>query len=130
VRAISAIFENVEPSEYWNTHYLFGIESVEKTKRIGISSIHQIIINAVVPMLCCYAAYKNNQELHDKAIAMLEELPPENNYIIRKWTALGCRVKSAADSQSLLHLYKHYCEEKKCLRCSIGYKLLTSSSNL
>jgi hypothetical protein len=130
VKAVSAIFENIEPSEYWKTHYLFGIESVEKTKRIGRSSIHQILINAVVPMLCCYAAYKNNQELHDKAIAMLDELPPENNYIIRKWTALGLKVKSAADSQSLLHLYKHYCEEKKCLRCSIGYKLLTSSSNL
>ncbi|MEA4935997.1 MAG: DUF2851 family protein [Paludibacter sp.] len=121
------LLTTIEPSTYWKTHYFFGVKSKERTKKIGIKSIHQLLINAVIPMLCCYANYKNNQEQKEKAISFLEQLPPEDNYIIRKWNELGLKINTAADSQSFIHLYKHYCEEKKCLRCSIAYKLLRSS---
>lgn len=124
------LFSSAHASFYWRTHYRFGVESVEKEKNIGMSSVYQIIINAVVPMVCCYAEYKNDQEQKEKAISLLEELPPENNYITRKWNELGISINTAADSQSFIHLYKYYCEEKKCLRCRMGYKLLTSASNI
>jgi len=35
------------------------------------------------------------------------------------------KVENAFDSQALLQLKKQYCDEKKCLRCRIGHKVLT-----
>ena len=35
------------------------------------------------------------------------------------------KVDSAFDSQALIQLKKNYCDEKKCLCCSIGHKVLT-----
>lgn len=128
--SLIGLFSAVEPSSYWKSHYLFGVESKEKTKELGINSIYQLLINAVIPMIYCCADYKNNQERKETAISLLENLPPENNYITRKWNELGLKINTAADSQSFIHLYKHYCEEKKCLRCNIGYKLLTTTSNI
>ena len=122
------LFSAVEPSSYWKSHYLFGVESKVKAKELGINSICQLLINAVIPMKYCCANYKNNQEQKEMAICLLEKLPSENNYITRKWNELGLKINTAADSQSFIHLYKQYCEEKKCLRCNIGYKLLTTSN--
>lgn len=122
------LFSAVEPSSYWKSHYLFGVESKVKAKELGINSIYQLLINAVIPMIYCCANYKNNQEQKEMAICLLEKLPSENNYITRKWNELGLKINTAADSQSFIHLYKQYCEEKKCLRCNIGYKLLTTSN--
>jgi hypothetical protein len=124
------MFAKVEPSIYWKSQYICGVESVEKNKKLGINAIHQLIINAVIPMICCYANDKNNQQMKENAIFLLENLPPENNYIIRRWKELGLIINTAADSQSFIHLYKRYCEDKKCLRCSIAYKLLTSTSKI
>jgi hypothetical protein len=124
------MFAKVEPSIYWKSHYIFGVESVEKNKKLGINAIHLLIINAIIPMICCYAKDKNNQQMKENAIFLLENLPPENNYIIRRWKELGLIINTAADSQSFIHLYKRYCEDKKCLRCSIAYKLLTSTSKI
>lgn len=114
-----------ETSEYWKNHYLFSAESCTKTKKLGEQSINSILINTVVPFLFCYAFGKNDQELKDKALSLLEEIPPERNAVVTGWSNLGLESKTAYDSQALLQLKKHYCEEKKCLRCRIGHKVLT-----
>jgi hypothetical protein len=114
-----------ETSEYWQTHYLFSKESDAKIKRIGIQSIYSILINTVVPLLFCYANSKGNQELKDKAMRLLDEIPAEQNTILRGWKNLGLVVISAHDSQALIQLKRCYCDEKKCLRCRIGHKVLT-----
>ena len=129
IEILKGLFETVEPSAYWKSHYLLGISSVVKSKRIGINSIHSILINAVVPMVFCYASNKSNQQLKDKALAILDDLPAEKNLIMRKWIENGLNIKSASDSQALIQLFKCYCEDKKCLRCNIGHKVLTISSN-
>ena len=114
-----------EPSTYWKTHYLFTAESALKVKKLGAQSINGILINTVVPFLFCYAHQKNNQDLKDKALQLLEQIPGERNAIITGWQNLGLESESAYDSQSLLQLKKQYCDEKKCLRCRIGHKVLT-----
>lgn len=128
IESLIALFSSSATSEYWESHYLFGVKTLEIIKRIGLNSIHQLIINAIVPVVYSYANYKDSQLLRDKVCYLFEVLPPENNYIIRKWHQLGLKAVTAADSQSLIHLYKAYCEDKKCLRCCIGFKLLTSRS--
>ncbi len=114
-----------EPSDYWNTHYLFVHESTAKSKKLGTQSIHGILINTVVPFLFCYGYLKSNQNLKDKALQILEQIPGESNAIVNGWNNLGVKTKTAYDSQALLQLKKFYCDEKKCLRCRIGHKVLT-----
>jgi hypothetical protein len=115
-----------EPSVYWQTHYLFSAESAKKKKKLGILSINGILINTVVPFLFCYAHQKNVQELKDKALQLLEQIPCEINSVVTGWKNLEISADSAYDSQALLQLKKQYCDEKKCLRCRIGHKVMTS----
>ncbi len=115
-----------EPSDYWKHHYVFSHHSSLSDKKLGAQSINVILINTVVPFLFCYAQQKNNQVLKDKALQLLELLPPERNAIITAWQKLGIGSVSAYDSQALLQLKKQYCDDKKCLRCRIGHKVLTS----
>jgi len=124
IEAMRKLFET-EPSDYWKSSYLFGHKSSLHTKKLGTQSINGIVINTVVPFLFCYASHKNNDELKNKALQMLEELPKENNSIVNGWTNLGLESKNAYDSQALIQLKKQYCDERKCLRCRIGHKVLT-----
>jgi len=114
-----------ETSTYWKTSYLFGSESKVRTKRLGEQSINGLIINTVVPFLFCYADQKKNDDLKDSALQILEQLESERNAIITGWKDIGLNADNAFDSQSLLQLKKLYCDEKKCLRCRIGHKILT-----
>lgn len=114
-----------EPSSFWKSHYLFTTESASKSKKLGTSSINTILINVVVPFLFCYAEHKGNDELKNRALQILEEIPSERNSIVTGWQNTGVKSESAYDSQALLQLKKQYCDEKKCLRCRIGHKVLT-----
>ncbi len=116
---------NCEPSAYWSNHYLFEVESVYKKKNLGKNSVNSIIINTIVPFLFCFASYKNDELLKEKALQILEQLPSEQNSIILKWSEIGLTSNSAYDSQAFLQLKKQYCDNKKCLRCRIGHKVLT-----
>ena len=127
VEYIRQLFD-CQPSDYWNVHYLFGTKSFFKIKKLGKQSIDGILINTIVPFLFCYASHKNNDELKEKALQMLEQIPCEKNAIILNWQNLGLTVNSAFDSQALLHLKKQYCLQKYCLRCRIGHKVLTLST--
>lgn len=113
----------VEVSDYWKNHYLFGTESPFSKKQIGKSSIDILIINTVVPFLFTHAEKFGG--IPEKAIEVLEKIPAENNSIVKKWNELGFLSENAFDSQAYLQLKKNYCDEKKCLQCRVGHKLLS-----
>jgi hypothetical protein len=125
---LKGLFE-CETSLYWKTHYLFASPSASQIKRLGRQSIHGIIINTVVPSLFCYASHKGNDDLKDKTLQILEQLPAEHNSIISGWKDHGLKAENAFDTQALLQLKKQYCDERKCLRCRIGHKVLTLQVN-
>jgi len=116
---------SAETSEYWETHYTFDKGSPPTDKKTGLNSVNEILINTVVPVLFAYAEYSGDEKLKETALEILEKLPPENNNIISGWQMLDMKVDSAFDSQALIQLKKNYCDEKKCLCCSIGHKVLT-----
>ncbi len=122
---LEALF-NTEVSDYWKSHYRFGEESKTQKKRLGKSSRETLLINAIIPMLFLYGDIKKDQILKDKAIHFLEDIKAENNSIIRKWADLGIEAENAMETQSLIHLKKHYCNPKKCLNCQIGQILVLS----
>lgn len=114
-----------EVSDYWRKHYVFGKESAPSKKKLGDKSIDILLINSVVPFLFTYSKKKNFED--ELALKLLEKITSEKNAIIKKWNEFGIPSESAFDSQALLQLKKNYCDEKKCLRCRIGHRVLSRS---
>jgi len=123
---IEDLFE-VECSEYWQNHYVFGKESPKRSKKFGKASIDNIIINTIVPFLFVYGMKKNDETFKEKAVKLLEQLQGEKNTIITRWKLLGVPTKTAFNTQSLLELKNNYCSSKSCLSCGIGNFLLRKS---
>ncbi len=127
---------SAEPSAYWQGHYNFGSPRIRKkginkssadektTSAIGDSTINMLIINAVVPILFMYGKRSFNEEMCRRAIDLLHKLKPEKNHITDEWKRLGITSADAYDSQALIELRKSYCDEKKCVRCAIGHRLM------
>ncbi len=115
---------SVKIPQYWQNHYHFGKIAKKTASQLGKSSFQSLIINAVVPLLVFYSKIHQKPEYLDKAISFLEQLPAESNHIIEKWKQIGAKPQNAADSQALLELYQTFCENKKCLQCSIGIEIL------
>ena len=114
----------VELSNYWQTHFRFDKESSKSTKSLGSSRIHLLVINIIAPFLFLYGQKKDDQTYKDRALQLLEEVPAERNAIISQWNELGLDAEQAAQSQALLQLKKHYCDNKRCLDCAIGCNIL------
>lgn len=115
---------SVRTSDYWETHFDFTKSSVRKVKGLGGKSFDLLILNTVIPVLYAYGRHKGDEALCERALRMLEELPTEDNRVVRLWEEAGLSVKTAADSQALLQLQQAYCEPKKCLYCRFGYEYL------
>lgn len=111
-------------SNYWLTHYRFDKDSKKSAKKLGKSTIHLIIINTIAPFLFLYGKWKSDERYKDRAFALLEQVPPEENHIIENWQQLGVKPESAYQTQALLQLKKRYCDAKKCLNCAIGNAIL------
>jgi len=118
---------DVSVSEYWHSHFMLDRKSNNKPKHLGDESINNIIINTIVPFLFVYGKQKDDERYVNKALLFLEETLGENNSIIRKWEELGVPVKTAHSTQALLQLKNEYCNNKKCLSCSIGNYVLKNS---
>lgn len=113
---------NVTP--YWETHYTFGSTSSKSEKRLSYGSLNLLMINTAIPMLFAYGRHRSEEALCERAFNLLEQLPPENNHIIRMWQQVGLVGQNAGDTQALIQLKKEYCDRKDCLRCRIGYEYL------
>ena len=109
-------------SEYWITHYIFGEKSAPLKKSLSKASTDILIINTVIPFLYAYGKYRASDILIKRATEFLEEIKPENNYIVRMWKECGLEAVHAGDSQALIQLKKNYCDTRKCLYCRIGYE--------
>ncbi|MCI0750892.1 MAG: DUF2851 family protein [Flammeovirgaceae bacterium] len=123
VKELSGLLKT-NTTSYWHTHYSFGKKTKEVVTAIGDESIHNVIINTIVPLLTAYGKYKDDQSLVDRAVELLNQLPAENNKITRVWTKLGLACKTSFDSQAQIELYNNYCIKRRCLECVIGGSLI------
>lgn len=115
---------SLAPDEYWQTHYMFGKESPKHASGVGVTVVNSLIINVVVPIRFTYARFTGDDAMQEDALELLERLPYENNKTTRvfKGSSLPCR--SAYDSQAQIELMDHLCTPKRCLKCSIGGKIV------
>jgi hypothetical protein len=115
---------DVTANDYWNDHYLFDETSSFKPKRLGSSMIESIVINTIAPMLFAYGNSSGEQHYKEKAVDWLNNTAAESNSITSRFGRLGIVNNAASDSQALMELKIKYCDEKKCLDCSLGNYLL------
>jgi hypothetical protein len=115
----------ISVSDYWQTHYTLDELSVFEEKNFGKSSIENIIINTVCPLLFFYGKIKQDESLIEKAVKWYDELKPEKNNITKLFEELSFKPKHAGHSQALIQLNNNYCTNKKCLQCSIGVFILS-----
>ena len=120
---------NTGVSDYWRSHYLFGMPAPERDKRLSADSRDLLIINTVSPMLYAYGQAHNDETLQERALGLLDQLKAERNYILRQWQQCGISVATAADSQALIQLKRNYCDRHDCLRCRFGFEYLKSEKN-
>lgn len=114
----------ITPSDYWQTHYRFGKATEKGAPALGQQAAENIVINTVVPLLAAYAHHRGQPAYIDRAIMLLEQLPPEKNRLTENWETLGLGIRTAFDSQAAIELYNEFCSVKKCLSCQVGAALV------
>jgi len=117
-------FFSVRQSDYWMHHYQFFNELKEEINPLGGTSIDNIIINTVTPVLVAYGKSKDDQVYVDRAVCILQNIHAESNKITNQWKTLGMSVKTAFDSQAMVELYNNFCLKRRCLDCNIGASLV------
>ncbi|WP_448519268.1 DUF2851 family protein [Rhodoflexus sp.] len=115
---------NAQPSEYWQRHYLPEKPSERKLGGLGEDSANSLIINTLFPLLAAYALREGGEEVMERALELLAQLPAENNAIIRQWKELPLPLQTAADTQAAIELYNEFCSRRQCLQCNIGAYLV------
>jgi hypothetical protein len=115
---------DVTANDYWHYHYHFDEETTYKPKSVGSSMTENIIINTIIPVLFAYGIQQDSQYWKEKAIGFLSQLPAEINSITRQWKNKNVSNQNAFDSQSLVELKNNYCNQKRCLNCAVGNKIL------
>ncbi|MDR3273298.1 MAG: DUF2851 family protein [Flavobacteriaceae bacterium] len=118
------LLEEVQASEYWENHYVFGkINQKKSKKKLSSSQKNLLILNTFLPVKFAYAQ-SIGKSMDEEIIEIISQIPPEKNSVIESFKDLSVKFCSALDSQAFLHLYKNYCAEKRCLQCPIGYKIV------
>ena len=139
---VKVLFD-VAASEYWETHWRFGVglsyhgsrnddvrlpqcdsPTNPKPKHLGETTADVLMINAVIPLLFCYGKLHKDESVCETAMQFLEETEAEDNAVIRHFASCGIAAQNAMQTQALLHLYNMYCKRKRCLECRIGNVLM------
>lgn len=119
---------DVEASEYWTTHYTPHKDVKPSLKRLGETKINNIIINLVIPFAFAYATVMNDEMLKTESLELLNDIPCEQNMVIKSWKAREVKIENSFDSQAILQLNKYYCKESRCAECLLGKMQLNNAS--
>lgn len=119
----------VELTGYWASRYTFGPEAATSARALGNRSIDVILINTVAPLLYCRGELTGDYPMTERAIALLEQLRPEENSVVAQFAAAGIKSDDALTTQALIQLKRNYCDTRKCIYCKIGHRLLSSDAH-
>ena len=97
---------------------------------LGREAATVVLINTVIPYRYAHACAYGGERAMTRAMEEMSALPAENNRIIRQWRELGQSIKTAADTQALIHLYQNYCQPKQCVACDVGYQIFLQNDVL
>lgn len=117
---------DISVSEFWKTNYSFTSKSKKSNKKFSKPFIDLLLVNTIIPLKFMY--FKSIDKLNENNIInVINQLKPEKNSIIDKFTELEVVSTSALETQALLQLKNNYCNKQKCLKCVIGTNLLVKN---
>jgi hypothetical protein len=116
---------------YWGAHSDFGRSLAgmtgEEIALVGESRAADMVVNILMPALLAYADTKGKTALHEKVEGVYAVYPKlSENKITKAMTdeVFGPRkrnaVKGARRQQGLIHLYRLYCEARRCHECPVS----------
>jgi hypothetical protein len=125
VKSLSEFYTifDVSASEYWDTHYNFGVVSARHKKKLSKKFIDLLLINTIIPLQFCYAK-QMGKDVSDLLLELTSSISAEENSIVKKYNELKPNVISAFESQALLQLKTEYCNKMRCLDCAVGNAIL------
>lgn len=115
---------NIKTSDYWNQHYRFGEDSVMKLKTVGDGLMDKLMINTIIPFIKAYKRKRGRETDSAYLDQWSVEMRSENNHIVSGFLKLGIKARNMQESQGLIELKTAYCDQLKCLDCTIGRFLL------
>ena len=113
----------LEGPAYWQQHYHDAPADAGR-KRLGHFKAHIIGINLVAVLQFAYGSQIGNEELRDRALTLLEQLPAEENRYMRAWQQAGLRPRDAFESQALLQLATEHCDADGCDDCPVARRMM------
>ena len=116
-------FFDLQASDYWNTHYVFGKPAAYKIKKLSRSFIDNILINTVIPVIYIFNC-EHGRDVFPEIKNLLHTISKEDNVLLDNYRKLGFPIYNALDSQVLIQLHDNYCTRKRCLECAIGARIL------
>lgn len=114
---------SVEVHDFWKTHYTFESASKKSSKKLTKQFINLLVVNTIIPLKFVYQQ-ERSKVIEDELLQVMQQLKPEKNSIISKFSELKIKAKNAFETQALLELKNNYCSNKSCLQCAIGNSLL------
>jgi hypothetical protein len=116
---------HIEMSAYWLTHYGFGHPSTSIPHSLSPSSVRLLLINVVAPLLYAYGESVDDARRRELAVDILQSLKAEDNAVVNIFRTAGLACNDAFTSQAFIQLRNEYCQQRKCLFCRIGHRLLS-----
>ena len=114
----------IHASPYWESHYRFFEPAETRKKSLGKSQKEILIINTLIPMAWLYGEAHGRDQLEELIESALALLPAEQNRITALFGDMGIKAANALQSQGILQLKRHYCDQRHCLTCGIGHQVL------
>lgn len=112
---------------FWQSHFSFDTPASRVPDELSRQSKVLLVINVAIPLLYAYASSIGDSDLGERIVGMMQDLPAENNSLVRDWKTTGLEAKDASRSQALIHLRKEYCDKNKCIYCRFGHHFLRHS---
>ncbi len=114
---------DIQISNYWQTHYVFGKEHKNRKKTVSQSFYNLLLINTILPFQYVYHQ-QLGKDMIDEVLQHYQSIDLEKNSTTDMFKKMNIPLTSSLDSQSVLFLKKNYCDLKRCLNCEIGIKLM------
>ncbi|MEO5906040.1 MAG: DUF2851 family protein, partial [Saprospiraceae bacterium] len=124
VKKWNEIFSVCPAHGFWNDHYHFKSASPYAVKQLGKDTAASLIINLVAPFMFFYGKMQGIESLKTSALSILASLPPEKNAIIKGWKDYEWYAVDAGQTQAMIQLKKQYCDQRRCLHCAVGMRVL------
>jgi hypothetical protein len=118
---------DIAASEYWETHYNFGVSSGKRRKKLSKKFIDLLLINTIIPLQFCYAKYIG-KDITEELLQLASGIVCEENTIVKKYKELGFIASDVSQSQAFLQLKNEYCDKMRCLQCAVGNSILKAKT--